>query len=437
MLRELLRHFLELRMLYLVFIPGSMILGNIAMPLAGAFAFGFAIWMHLRGNYIVNIFAFLYMLHFGEIRHFEWTIFTFSANTKVVYSVALGLLVLYDISREKYHFNKIFIFLLPFFFASLFSLLNSPIKPTATLKTFSFFLTYFNALHYFFFYLVRETEFKRHLYWYFITLLGAGFLMMFLVPLQAFFGTGVRFRGVFGNPNGLGLFGMICIIFLMYYLALEKKSRMETFTVYSLAVLSVMFSGNKGNLFALFVFLGVFVLFNKKTRIWGIIMLFSVLMFLPLLDFETVSAVVRLLGLQEQLRLQSIYTGSGRYVAWEWALEWVAREPLIGRGFSFEELLFDKYLPIFLTMTGHQGGVHNSYLVFLLNTGIVGLFLVGIFFVKFFTAIPDRRYAVSLGVSFAVSIFFEGYGSSSLNYFAVLFVLLSVVLMADEFRLRQ
>lgn len=431
MLRQIYEHMYDLRALYLLFLPGVIIAGNLATPLAAMFVFGFAVAMHFKGLHLVNIFAFLFMLHMGEIRHHEWPIFYFSANVKVFYSVALGLLVLYDIFREKYHFNVTFLFLLPFVFVALFSLLNSPIASTAALKTFSFTLTYFTALHYTFYYFQKYKYSMQHLYMYFILLLGFGFLLIFIVPDQAFFGNGVRYRGAFGNPNGLGLFGMICAIFFIYFFEKHKRSRLEIAIAFGLALFSIILSGNKGNLFALMIFAGVFILFNKKTRIWGIFMILGGILLLPILDFETMNAIVQLFGLQEQFRLQSIYTGSGRYVAWEWALQWVVQEPLIGRGFSFEELLFDKYLPIYLTMTGHQGGVHNSYLVFLLNTGVLGLIFVSVFFVKFFTAIRDKRFATAIGISFAVSIFFEGYGSASLNYFSVVFIFLCIAMMID------
>jgi O-antigen ligase len=86
-----------------------------------------------------------------------------------------------------------------------------------------------------------------------------------------------------------------------------------------------------------------------------------------------------------------------------------------------------------LERLGHQGGVHNSYLAFWLNTGITGLFLlfrgIALVFIK-----ATKNTAVSMAILFSVlfSILYESWLAGSLNPYTILFLVILTIISEEE-----
>ena len=88
-----------------------------------------------------------------------------------------------------------------------------------------------------------------------------------------------------------------------------------------------------------------------------------------------------------------------------------------------------------LSKLGHEGGVHNSFLMLWLNVGLLGViaWLRGMFLV----AIKANKYtkvALPILVSVFLSAFFEGWLVGSLNPFTPFFLITLTVLISNDFQ---
>ena len=120
-----------------------------------------------------------------------------------------------------------------------------------------------------------------------------------------------------------------------------------------------------------------FLLFTRLYRLspyFGFIILIIITISYQLV-FQNFESIIRYLGLGEFFRIETLETGSGRNVAWAFAWQNIQDNFFLGKGFAYDEALFSKYEQE-LSVLGHQGNVHNSYLTLWLNTGVIGLFLV-------------------------------------------------------------
>jgi O-antigen ligase len=140
--------------------------------------------------------------------------------------------------------------------------------------------------------------------------------------------------------------------------------------------------------------------------------------------------IVEALGLEKYFRLRTLESGSGRYFAWEFAWTHIQDYFVVGGGFGNDEFIFRKHR-FYLWRMNHQGGVHNSYLSFWLDVGIVGLLIYLrsflLMFIKASKAVP-----MSLAVMFSTlfSIMYESWLVGSLNPFTI--VLLTTMTMVTE-----
>ena len=153
----------------------------------------------------------------------------------------------------------------------------------------------------------------------------------------------------------------------------------------------------------------------------GVILLFT----LPWVD------IINALGLNLYFRLSDLESGSGRLYAWEFAWSEFMKQPIWGRGFYFEEWLFKVQMPFHLWATGHQGGVHNSYLVLLLNTGAVGFGLLAYFFTRLFLSIKHKKFLIPFLPAMASSAMFESWLATSLTAFILMFLISLMIYLPD------
>jgi O-antigen ligase len=133
--------------------------------------------------------------------------------------------------------------------------------------------------------------------------------------------------------------------------------------------------------------------------------------------------------LEKYFRIKDFESGSGRIFAWQHAWVLIERNPLIGCGFACEEYNFIFRTTYRLWRSGHQGGVHNSYLAFLINTGYIGFGLFLAFLGTIFYKIKDRNFILPYLGSVLFSAMFESWMFSSLGAFHIFFVLTIVFMM--------
>lgn len=103
----------------------------------------------------------------------------------------------------------------------------------------------------------------------------------------------------------------------------------------------------------------------------------------------------------------AIKSGTGRREIWDAAFKSFSDHKLLGSGFFVGERNLYQYGSIMVL------SAHNGFLSVLVNTGIVGIVLFGVFFMKWFRIIYKR-----LGKSKYAAILFPAFVSSTLNIMA-------------------
>jgi len=149
--------------------------------------------------------------------------------------------------------------------------------------------------------------------------------------------------------------------------------------------------------------------------------------------FESAISVGISLGLAENLRLDNIEEGSGRFIAWDFAWKEIQTSPIIGSGFGYDVNLMQANFN-WLSRAGHEGGVHNTYLIIWLNTGVIGLIL----FLRaliLLTIQASKRSYVALPILLAVmiSIMFEPWLAASLNPYTSMFLVALTIMVSPIF----
>ena len=354
-------------------------------------------------------------------------------TAKYTYIVALTIIVFLDQVRLR-PMAKIFGIFLPFFVYAFLPILASQVPLTAIQKTISYasvFLVVPNLVLINF----RRSgwSFFSNLIWFLVILLVAQQVMRFIGP-EWWHMIDDRFRGFFGNPNGMALYCFL--VFLLFsvvnYLRPDLFSRISKLFIYGVLIYYLITCGARTALMSTLMFV-LFIQFFRISTFLGII---SFVAFIGVGELLTsnLPAIITALGLEEYLRVDTIADGSGRYIAWQYAWHLIYDEGffLFGGGFENEYILFFKAYRM-LSALGHQGGVHNTYLAFWLNTGIVGLLLYfrsfGLIFIK-----ASKNTPISFAIMFAVmfSILYESWLAGSLSPYTTLFLVILAVVSEDE-----
>ncbi len=354
----------------------------------------------------------------------------FAKIFKNVYMLLLTAIVIVD--RHKFApLNNIYTYFLPFVVIGLVGLYFSPTIFVGFQKQLSYILLFF-AVPQFLLYAFRESGPRviRDFLFFGVLMIIIGFVMRFTDPGVAI-SHGGRFRGVFGNPNGLGLFTSILLVLIVlgrsYFRDLLTKSDLRWLVIPLL--IALVLSGSRTALLASILFLG-FVRFYRFSPFVGFIFFIGAAVGVEFVSANIVE-IVRALGLSEFFRVETLEQGSGRYVAWEFAWLNIQEYFWFGRGFAFDEWLMESNQDM-LNILGHQGGVHNTYLIIWLNTGLVGLL---VFFRAVFLLFiqASRNTAIAFPMLWLVmfTIALEPWLAASLNPFTILF-LIALTVMTDE-----
>lgn len=354
-------------------------------------------------------------------------------TAKYTYIVALAAILLLDRARLQ-PFARIFPLFLPFFFFCLFPILRSPVPVLSAEKTLSYALIFFVAPN-----MVLANyrrygwDFFRNLIWFIMLVLTAQKLMPWVAP-EWWSYIGDRFRGLFGNPNGLAIFTYLTFVLfaVINHLHNDLFSTPAKVFVYAVLTYYVITCGARTSLMSTLMFV-LFVPFFRFSFFLGLISFFAFLGISELLA-ANLPAILTALGLQEYMRVDTLQSGSGRYFAWQYAWEKIQQTGifLFGAGFEYEGWVMYQGRNV-LERLGHQGGVHNTYLAFWLNTGITGLFLffrgIALVFIK-----ATKNTAVSMAILFSVlfSILYESWLAGSLNPYTILFLVILTIISEEE-----
>lgn len=420
-----LRQNTQFYLLVLLYVVVGVYLGPflfILMPLSVFFLKSRHLWADM-------IFGLIIVLVLSDITpwFFSMQVFKGAKNT---YITALAIIFL----LERYRFvpfSQVFNIFLPFFVYSFFPLIFSGTILVGLQKTISYALLYLIIPNYVLYnFRLQGWDFFKNLVLFMTVILIAGLSINYYGDFYAYM-IG-RFRGVFGNPNGMAIFCLLLIMLAGTVSAIKKDlfSWKEKLFVHGTALYFLLASGSRSSLIAVFVFV-IFSRFFTASPALGFIMLLAMFGVSEIV-LSNIEPIVHALGIESYVRLKTLKSGSGRYFAWSFAWAQIQEFLIFGGGFANDERIMRKHR-LYLERMGHQGGVHNSYLSFWFDVGIVGLLLFFRSFVLTFIK-ASKLIPMSLGVMFAVlfSITYESWLVSSLNPYTIILVIILTVVSEDE-----
>lgn len=362
--------------------------------------------------------GFILVLTFSDSRSSG---FLWAGQIKNIYIILLSFIMLKRY-KEIYVKVNIHLFILPFILIATFCLIFSPQISIAIQKTLSYFLLFFIVPNYLSYLYSKYGELLfRDIVLIVFLVLFFGLLLNFFFPnLTNLVG---RYRGLLGNPNGLGIY---CFLFIAYFTIVieffpDLFKRNEIILIYIIAFISLLLCGARSSLIGIIIFF-VFRYFSKLSPLLSLMILVVILA-----SYEYISAnienIIYALGIEKYFRIETLKDGSGRLIAWQFAWENIDKNLFFGKGFAYTEKIYlDNYK--YLSALGHQGAAHNAYLTFWLDTGLVGLvsILSGLFgFVIHISKMSRSVFPLLFAVLFSNQ--FESWLTASLNPFTILFLL--------------
>jgi hypothetical protein len=373
-----------------------------------------SIWMLILSDYI-------------PVKNATYDDLQFAKDLKPL--IPLSLFAFYLLHRDKFpKIPKIFINFIPFFIITLIALKYSIKIDVGIKKYISFVLMYFcipvyvNYLHH-----QYGTLFWNSLLTFLTWMLVIGLVLGIVAPDIGLIG-GDRFKGILGNPNGLGIF--LNLTFILWMIA--KEFKLITFTkgenrlVFFVIIISLLWSGSRNGIMSIFMFYMIYRLVKIHWS-FAIVAVIFVIVFETLI-FSSFIELLKFFQLSHYFRVDSLEEGSGRKIAWAFAWQEIYNKYFfIGGGFGHDEnIMRPNYY--WLKRQGHDGGVHNSYLSMWFDSGVIGVIFYYGALLKLVLKSTKFSY---LGLAFLVSILFnstyESWLVASLNPFTILFLIILTI----------
>lgn len=359
---------------------------------------------------------------------------SFAKQFKNIYITLLFLFFLLD-RKNFLPVNRLFKYFVPFFLVAAFCLLYSPVLSISVQKLVSYILLFIIIPNYVIkSYKQQGEEFFKNLIYFILIILILGYLLRF-VSFDVAVSHGGRLRGIFGNPNGLGIF--ITVNFLLftiidrYFPALFHKP--EKWLIYLVFIILAYYTGSRNTLLSIILFLLLVRIF--KISVFLGILFFVFFTTLTQLFLDNYNSIILFLGLEEVFRLDTLDQASGRLIAWQFAWQNIQKNIFLGKGFAYDENLMRSNFE-YLSKLGHEGGVHNTYLILWLNTGLIGLLAYfRAFLLLFIKAAKNSHLAIPTMLAIMFSINFEPWLAASLNPFTIIFLIIITLLTDDIFNL--
>jgi len=342
--------------------------------------------------------------------------------------IPIFLFGFYFINREQFPpVSKVFTRLIPFFIITLIAYRFSIDLDVGLKKFLSYILMYFSIPMYVSYLHKNYGEhFWKSLFTFIIGLLIIGLILGVTVPSIGIIGGG-RFKGVLGNPNGLGIF--LYLVFMLWMILQEFKlaifTRRENLIILMVIMVSLFWCGSRNTMMSIFMFYITYRLVKIHWSIAIVVVVF-VIVFQDLIFIGFVE-ILQFFQLGDYFRVDTIEKGSGRKVAWVFAWQEIQKYFFIGGGFGHDEhVMRPNYY--WLEKLGHNGGVHNSYLSMWFDSGIVGLVLYYLaLFINVFKSMGRSYIGLAFLVSFMFNINYESWVVASLNPFTIIFLIILTI----------
>ncbi len=422
--------FLKRNLQFVIMLLAWVAAGMVAIPAGIGIVALSVILLKRKDMYAEMIVGFIFILVLSDSRQDQ---LEFAKKVKDIYLLLLTVFYIFD--RKQFSFkNNIIVAFIPFLIWSFGVAFRGPDLVVSIQKTLSYGLLYFIVPSFFIkAFRMQVAQFVKDFVFLIVFLNLLGFGLIFFKPDFVFLAG--RYNGILGNPNGMGMFTALVIILTVCANIKfpDLFSKNNLIVIFVITGLSVLLTGSRNSLMCIIIFL-IFTKFYKISYWYGFMaVIVSILLYQVV--FANLPTLLEALGLAKALRAENLESGSGRIVAWLFALNKLnSNAPLFifGGGFSYDEFIYYANRHV-LSALGHQGGVHNSFLALWLNTGIVGLILWGVgFFRTFFRAIPLAYTALPLLYMVLFSAFFEAWLMGSLNPYHITFILILAFLTTDS-----
>ncbi|MBK7129554.1 MAG: O-antigen ligase family protein [Crocinitomicaceae bacterium] len=426
------QHFQFIMILAIMYVSGVWG-GPIIYPMFPIFMLLFGI----RKRYFELLITSLWLLMLSDyvpVKDATYDDLQFAKDLKALVPLILFLFYLRD-WRSFAPIPRIFLYFIPFFLVVIYSLNYSLKIDVGIQKTISYLLMYFTIPVY----VAKLHRDEGEYFWtafltFIIGMLTIGVVLGFAAPQIGLMSDG-RFKGVLGNPNGLGIF--LYLTFILWVIIEEFKlavfTRKERVYIIFILLFSLFWCGTRNGMMSILLF---YIVYRAVKINWFVGIIF-ILTFISLEEvfFDFFLNTIEFFNLQDYFRVDTIEEGSGRKIAWMFAYgEIVQHNFFIGGGFGHDEnVMRPNYY--WLEKLGHNGGVHNSYLSMWFDSGIIGVVL---YFISFIGIVFSRMKFSYVVIAFATSIFFnvsyESWMVASLNPFTLLFL---TILTIFESKLRD
>lgn len=351
-------------------------------------------------------------------------------SAKNFYVIAVAIIFLLE-TRRFAPLSSVFNIFLPFFVYSIFPLVFSNNLFMGLQKTISYALMFLVVPNYVLYCFRRQGwDFFRNLVHFMVIILLFGFVLQWMNPEYSH--VMGRYRGLFGNPNGMAIYCYLLLMLAAVINAVNPKlfHWRERVLIFGVIAYFLIASGSRASLASSLIFV-LFHRFFAYSALLGLVGLVFMILAVEVVS-TNIEAIIIALGLQEYFRLETLDEGSGRYFAWEFAWGHIQKYFVFGGGFANDETIMRRYR-LFLESQGHQGGVHNTYLSMWLNVGIVGLLIfLRSLFLLFFKA--SKLVPMSLAIMFSVffSILYESWLVGSLNPYTIVLIMVMTVVTEPE-----
>ncbi len=369
------------------------------------------------------------MLILGDSRN---PLLEFFKDGRTVVLLILAAWTLYDLMTRKYRWNPGFKWILPFIVLAFISLfLSSPVPFLGFQRTVSYFLVAFVAFHFYPYWMEQNNRKGYAEMLHFVgVVMGIGIL--FWILRLEFVMLGVRFQGLYGNPNGIGLTCLnVLPVFVFYKLSTDKIYAKTWWGYLVVLMMSLLLSNSRNGLAGCLMFFFFLWWFKVPWRMF--VFFFVVIPFL--VWFFTTVDIVRLLydmGLGEALRADSILEASGRTLSWAFAIDMIPEHFWFGAGFSYQEYVYDNLVPPHLAIFREMSSTWNSYLTLMMNNGLLGTIS---FFVFVFAQLRYSKRKAIMGaylLAMMLAAIYETWLTASLNAYLIYFFIMMAYLPKIE-----
>ena len=370
---------------------------------------------------------FFLLLFFSDSRQ-EILLFAKDAKTFAALLLPVNLLGIWRKIKYSSHF---LLHIAAFLIVGWVTLMWADNPSLAFQKTLSYTLVFVCVPSLFIYCVQQNVNFLKDVFYVFTLLLFIGLALKYVMADFVIMEKNARFTGLLGNPNGVGIFITMSFLYfqILNRLKVVEFTRGELILFYISLFASLYFCKSRTSMMTVIIFYSLNVVYHYSHFIGWIF--FFTLAYMYDVILEAIPLVTDVLGFSEDLRVENvekIKKGSGRDIAWAFAWEKIKADIFFGHGISATEELFIKnYKP--LSMLGHEGNAHNTYLTIWYDTGLVGLisFLIGIitFFIKVSKEFP---FVMPILFSIFFSINYESWLSASLNPFTSMFLMIVTTL---------